>query len=44
MFIGIPTKKAKAETETYPLIAKTNIRNCSMKFGTMQTFHVFFTY
>ena len=35
--IGIPTKKAKAEMETQPLIIEVKIRKCSIKFRAAQT-------
>ena len=35
--IGIPTKKAKAEMETHPVIAETAISKWSIKFKTFFT-------
>ena len=35
--MGIPTTEAKAEIETYPLIAKTKISDCSIAFTAIVT-------
>lgn len=44
----IPTgkliNKAKAAIETHPMIAQTNLSNCSMCFKFIQTFFMFLTH
>ena len=39
--IETPTKEAKAEMETHPIIVKTNTIKCSIQFRLVQTFFCF---
>ena len=36
--IGIPTKRAKSEMETHPVIVEPRIRRCSIRFRVVQNF------
>ena len=36
--IGIPTKRAKSERETHPVIVEPRIRRCSIIFRVVQNF------
>ena len=42
--IGIPSKVAKAEIQTHPVIAEAKIRNYSIYFKIVKTFFVLLTY
>ena len=37
--VGIPTKEAKAEIDTQPVIAEAEMRKCSKEFRFLQTFY-----